>query len=135
MHLLEVRPQQGRNVSQFLLNKADQVHHWNADTVREFLACVPQTTAPANYRGDARRLLEWAAQKTVDGIAALPNLLGRIHALHQSNRPHPRDIDTLLLRLASDAIGGARLTDPQQLQVRQRFRRQVAQAATPDTTL
>ena len=137
VHLLGIRPQRGGNQSQFLLNEADQVHHWNADNVREFLACVPQTNAPANYRGDAQRLLEWAVQKTVDAIAVLPNLLGRVDALHQANRPHPRDVDALLLRLTSDAIGSARLTDPQQHQVRQWFRQRVARAvarALPNTT-
>lgn len=36
VHLLGICPQQGGNLSQFLLNEADQVHHWDADTVREF---------------------------------------------------------------------------------------------------
>ena len=129
VHLLGIRPQQGGNLSQFLLNEADQVHHWDADTVRGFLACVPQTNAPANYQGDHQRLLEWAAERTVDAIGALPNLLRRINALHQGNRPHPRDVDALLLRLASEAIGGVRLTDLQQRHVRQEFRQRVARAA------
>ncbi|MCY4120439.1 MAG: NYN domain-containing protein [Acidobacteria bacterium] len=133
VHLLGIRPQQGGNLSQFLLNEADQVHHWDADTVRGFLACVPQANAPANYRVDPQRSLEWAAQRTVDAIGVLPSLLDRINALHRANRPHPRDVDALLLRLASDAIGGARLTDQQQRQVRQWFRQRVARAATPAT--
>ena len=66
VHLLRIRPQRGGNLSPALLSEADQVHHWGADTVREFLACIPQTNPPTNYGDDTRRLLEWAAQKTVE---------------------------------------------------------------------
>ena len=130
VHLLGIRPLQGENLSQFLLNEADRVHHWGADNIREFLACVPQISCPTNYGNDTQRLLEWAAQATVDAIKDLPHLIGRIHALHQGNRPHSRDIDALLLRRASNALGIPRLTDPQQRQLRQLFRQRVKRAVT-----
>ena len=131
VHLLGIRPQQGGNLSPFLLNEADRVHHWDAANIREFLAHVPQINRPTNYGNDTQRLLEWAAQTTVDAIKALPRLIGRIHTLHQGNRPHPRDIDALLLKRASDAIGSQRLTRPQQCQARQLFRQRVERAAMP----
>ena len=131
VHLLGIRPQRGGNLSPAPLSEADQVHHWGADTVREFLACIPQTNPPTNYGDDTRRLLEWAAQKTVETVAALPNLLGRVHDFHRDNQPHPRDRDPLLLKRASDAISVARLSDAQQRQVRQLFQQRVERAANP----
>ena len=128
VHLLGIRPQQGGNLSKVLLSEADQVHHWGADTVREFLTHIPQTNPPTNYGADTKRLLEWAVQKTVDVLGALPKLLDRVHALHLLKQPHPRDIDALLLRLASDAIGVTRLSDQQQRDVRQLFQQRVQRA-------
>ena len=129
VHLLGIRPKRGGNLSQFLMNEADQVHHWDADTVRKFLACIPQTNPPANHDGDHQRLLEWAAQATADTVALLPHFVDWIRALHQENRPHPRDVDALLLKRASEALGGGQLTDQQQHRVRQLFRQRVEQIA------
>ena len=74
-------------------------------------------------------MLEWAAVHTVAVIGTLPNLRNRVHRLQEEGRRVPPDVDERLLQLASDAMGGARVTKEQRFEVRERFRERLAQAA------